>query len=41
MDFGTAHKGEEIVGKDLPQTLPETASALQSVRTCPGDRITT
>lgn len=37
MYFGIAHKEEETVGKNLPWTLTETASALQSVKTCPGD----
>lgn len=41
MYFGTAHKEEERVGKDLPWTLTETTSALQSMKTCPGDGFAT
>lgn len=39
--FATAHKEEEMAAKDLPWTLRETISGLQSRRTSPGDGITT
>lgn len=41
MYFGTTHKAEETVGKNLPWTPAEIASALQSMKPYLGDESTT